>query len=323
MSYDPKIYSEVRQRFAEKEQRARLEAEQREIEVRSEIPKLIEIDKQLQSTGFRIMSLLKTESRLTPEERVAAIRKENEGLLAEKERLMAAAGFPADYCEPKFECPVCRDAGFKDDRTMCGCLRKALLIASAEQSGIGYLLKKQSFKNFDLSFYEDKVKIAKTVSICREFADKLQGNLLLMGGTGLGKTHLSSAIVGQALKNGRYALYVTAAELLRDYEHEQFLRGRGDESPDRTEKYRECELLVIDDLGSEMTTQFSMAALYTILNDRISRGAATLVSTNLGPAELRERYIDRIASRLLGEFTVRTFEGKDVRQQKKEIPFQQ
>lgn len=315
MSYDPKVYSEVRRRFAEKEQRARLEAEQREIEVRSEIPALIKIDQQLQSTGFRIMAGIK-ESGMTPEERVAAIRKENEHLLAEKERLMTAAGFPADYCEPRFECPICKDSGFREDGSICGCLRKALLIASAEQSGIGYLLEKQTFKNFDLSFYEDKVKIAKTVSICREFADKLRGNLLLMGGTGLGKTHLSSAIVGQALKNGHYAVYVTAAELLRDYEHEQFLRARGDDSPDRTEKYRSCELLVIDDLGSEMTTQFTMAALYTVLNDRISRGAATLVSTNLGSAELRERYIDRIASRLLGEFTVRTFEGKDVRQQK-------
>ena len=137
-----------------------------------------------------------------------------------------------------------------------------------------------------------------------------------MGATGLGKTHLSTAIAGAAMRAEFSVIYESAPNILADFQYEQFGRGYSDRTPVRTDKYFGADLLIIDDLGSEMSNQFTVSVIYNLLNTRLNQGLSTLINTNLSPKELVERYDRRITSRILGEFTLFTLEGRDVRMQK-------
>ncbi|MBQ2766264.1 MAG: ATP-binding protein, partial [Clostridia bacterium] len=141
-------------------------------------------------------------------------------------------------------------------------------------------------------------------------------NVFFCGTTGLGKTHLSTAIAKTLIERGFDVVYDTAQNILSDFEYERFGRSYGDDSESRTDKYFDCDLLIIDDLGTEMTNQFTVSCLYNIINTRINHSKSMLISTNLTQNEIRERYSDRITSRLFGDFMVMRFVGKDIRLQK-------
>ena len=154
--------------------------------------------------------------------------------------------------------------------------------------------------------------------ICRDYAENFKPgasrNLLFIGNTGLGKTHLSTAIAKKVIEGGCDVVYDTAQNIFADFEIEHFSRNRDEE--DRTSRYFDCDLLIIDDLGSEMSNQFTVSVLYLLINTRLNRGLSTMISTNLNQKELRERYWDRITSRLFGEYRILLFLGTDVRAQK-------
>ena len=137
----------------------------------------------------------------------------------------------------------------------------------------------------------------------------------MFGGTGLGKTHLSSAIAKRVIEKGNDVFYVTAVNMVGDFESEQF----GSSQPQKgelTDRYFDCDLLIIDDLGTELSNQFTVSCLYNLLNVRINRGLATVISTNLSQQELFKKYNDRITSRIIGEFRILPFSGTDIRLQK-------
>ena len=322
MGYDPKIYEQVRKEFAEARQAREDEAKARQAEVEERVPGVREVSRRLASAGIRIWE----ESRKggTPEEmraRLDALKEENLALQGEKAKLLEAAGYPAEYPKLRFACPRCQDTGFYGppfQQQMCDCMKEALCRASVRATGIGALIDTQTFDNFNTGYYTDVGRAKRNLARCRSFAANPAGNLLLLGATGLGKTHLSSAIAGVAIAAPYYVVYETAGALFAAFHHEQFgRRSYDDDREDRTAKYFECELLILDDLGAEMITNHTISALYLLLNDRINRRAPMVVSTNLSPGELTERYTDRIASRLLGEFDPVIFEGNDIRQLKK------
>ena len=148
-----------------------------------------------------------------------------------------------------------------------------------------------------------------------ESFDKTGKNLLFIGGTGLGKTHLSTAIAARAIERGFDVVYETAQNVIADFEYDRFKSGYG-ESESRSERYLACDLLIMDDLGAELTNQFTVSSLYNIINTRINLGKSMLISTNLGQKNLFERYDERITSRLFGEFDPYLFRGVDIRRQK-------
>jgi DNA replication protein DnaC len=150
-----------------------------------------------------------------------------------------------------------------------------------------------------------------------EFSEKTSDNILLTGATGLGKTHLSTAIGQEVIRRGFDCVYVSAQNLLSDFEYERFGRSYRDDSPDRTEGYFRCDLLIIDDFGTEMGNQFTVASLYNLINSRMNAGKPMIINTNLSSGEIRSRYDDRIASRLFGEFIFFRIQGTDIRQQKR------
>lgn len=321
MGYNKQNFKRIREEYATKHLVAEEAAEGRRAELHMRLPRVAEIDRELGKTGVRIMGagLLPKAQR---EAEIERLHEENDRLLAEREALLLAAGYPTDYSDVKYECEACGDSGYVGIR-MCDCMRNALVLAGFESSGIAKLLETQTFESFSLDYYQNDPKIyanmERVLSVMRAYAESFDPtrsqSLALFGGTGLGKTHLSSAVAREVLKKGYDVLYVTALDLMADFEAEQFGQ-RSVARGELTDKYFECDLLIIDDLGTELVNQFTVSVVYNLLNIRINRKAPTILSTNLGQKELLAKYNDRITSRIFGEFRPLLFLGADVRMQK-------
>ena len=321
MAYNKNNFRKIKEEYATKHVIAEQAAELRRAEIHTALPEVARIDAQLARTGLALMS-----AALQDEEQrellFASLKEQNIRLNAERDRLLVAAGYPADYTDVKYDCPACSDSGYVDIR-MCECMKKALTLAGFESSGISKLLETQTFDNFSLDYYADKPEVYRTMSgifeFVKSYAEKFDpeksDNLFLMGGTGLGKTHLSSAVARRIIERGFDVFYVTAINMVSDFEAEQFGNHRGVRG-EFTDKYFECDLLIVDDLGTELTNQFTVSCLYNVLNMRINRHLPTLISTNLMQNELMQKYSERITSRILGEFRILPFLGTDIRLQK-------
>ena len=255
--------------------------------------------------------------------RIAAVRKTNEELRHVRAELLISHGYPADYTEIRYECPLCNDSGFVDTK-MCICMKKKLVEAGFEASGMGNLLREQSFENFDLTYYQSDPaalrRMEQILARMRYYTETFEagksGNLVLFGGTGLGKTHLSSAVARRVIERGCDVFYVSAVSMLSDFERERFGNSAGGETGVGTDRYFSCDLLIIDDLGTDVNNQFTTSVLYNLINTRLNKRQSTIINTNLTQDEFRKRYWDRITSRVLGEYNVLIFLGTDVRAQK-------
>ena len=321
MGYNKQNFKRIREEYANKHLIAEQAAEQRRKELHDKLPRVAEIDRLLARTGLNIMGagLLPEKQRI---EQIERLHRENETLNAERAKLLAAAGYAADYSDVRYECPWCGDSGYVGIK-MCECMRNAIIMAGFESSGISRLLEKQTFDSFSLDYYKNDPKIfanmERVFSIMKlyaeEFSPETSPGLALFGGTGLGKTHLSSAVAREVLKKGYDVLYVTALDMVADFEIEQF-GTRSITKGERTDKYFECDLLIIDDLGTEVANQFTVSVIYNLLNTRINRKTPTIISTNLTQKDLLSKYNDRITSRIFGEFRPLLFLGEDVRMQK-------
>jgi DNA replication protein DnaC len=232
-----------------------------------------------------------------------------------------------------YMCPKCRDAGYVG-ADICGCLME--LYKSEQRKSLSNLLKlgDETFHSFDLSYYDDvsrdpdaAVSPRRCMEIiyetCVEYArrfGKNSVNLFFNGPPGLGKTFLSACIARVVADGGYSVVYDTAGSVFAKFEEVRFSRG-GDTEDVRREisRYLECDLFILDDLGTEMTTAFTVSALYEVVNTRLIEGRKTIVSSNLTVRELGVRYSEQIASRLGGEYQVLTFRGDDVRRKKNAV----
>ena len=321
MARENPAYARIREEYATKYLIAREEADLRRAEIHLAIPAVAEIDRALGKTGLSLM-----EASMQGEDvqaRIAAVRRTNEDLRHVRAELLTAHGYPADYTEVRYECPLCNDSGFVDTR-MCICMKKKLVEAGFEASGMGNLLREQSFENFDLTYYQSDPtalrRMEQILARMRLYTETFEagksGNLVLFGGTGLGKTHLSSAVARGVIERGCDVFYVSAVSMLSDFERERFGNSAGGETGVGTDRYFSCDLLIIDDLGTEVNNQFTTSVLYNLINTRLNKRQSTIINTNLTQDEFRKRYWDRITSRVLGEYTVLPFLGTDVRAQK-------
>ncbi len=312
---------EVRQRIADRRLAAEEAAEERRREVENKSAEIREIDAQLARTARRVFEI----SAAGPDgvrEKMAELRRENEELLAERRAILEVLGYPGDYTEIRYTCPICQDTGY-DGTKMCACMKRELTLEGFRASGIGRLIEKQSFENFSLDYYkaskEDYERMAQNFEAAKEFAENVPpqyGNLLMMGGTGLGKTHLSTAIARRVIERGYEVRYESVQNVIAAYEHDRFRSGR-DAEDEQSRVYLDAELLILDDLGAEYVNSISLSALYHLINTRISQEKPTVINTNLMQRELQEKYSDRITSRLLGEYRVLSFYGMNVRYLKK------
>ncbi len=322
MGYNRENYKRIKDEFAAKRAAAISVAESRTEELERKYPDLKKLNLAIRETGLRIFDSA-FEAGVDIEKRVAEIEREYNENISFRSKFLEAYGYPTDYLDAKYECSACKDEGFDDDGKMCICMKRALALATYKSSGIGKLIEKQSFDNFKLDYYEkgkERDNMKAVLEDCRAYAggfnSKTAENLLFFGTTGLGKTHLSTSIAKEVIDRGFDVVYVTAQDLFEDFEHDKFSRNYSSTQENSTEKYFECDLLIIDDLGTELSNQFTVSCLYNLINSRINSEKPMIINTNLNQNDLRDRYADRITSRLFGEFSVMCFFGKDIRLKK-------
>ena len=312
--YSYENYSQVKGKIEKRRTDARAEADYRNEMLREKSPEIAKIDAELSSTGLLLFKAACSGGS------VAEIRERNAALCKRRKEVVVSLGYPEDYTEVKYTCGKCSDTGFDEDGKMCSCFKEELVKATIASSGIGKLIEKQSFENFDLDWYKktpgsyDRMAaiLAEAKLYVKNFPKK-RGNLLLLGTTGTGKTHISTSIAADVIKQGYDVVYDTAQNIFSDFEFDRFKNGYGREES-RCDKYMECDLLIIDDLGTEFSSQFTLSCLYNLINTRQNRGLGTIISTNLDVDDLSERYEARIYSRLLGEnCKVLPFDGVDHR----------
>lgn len=326
MSYDAAVLRRAAARLEDQCRRRRQELELRRAEVELRIPKVAQIDARLRNTMLNVARA--TFQGGDPTETINALRDENLALQAEREQLLTAAGYPADVLEDKPACVKCGDKGWVG-ADMCDCLK--ILCTQEQIKELSKLLDlgEQSFENFRLDYYSTEMdpawgisprdNMARVQELCKNYAQKFGkfyfDNLYLYGRPGLGKTFLSACIARVVSENGFSVVYDTVNNVLSAFESRKFSRDEEDarDAREETNRYLNCDLLILDDLGSEMTTTFTQSTLYTLLNDRLVAGRRTVVSSNMGPDEVRRRYQPQIASRLLGEFRALPFFGEDIR----------
>ena len=325
MSYNREDYIRIKAESSQKYLRAQNLATERRGELYAAIPEVWKLDGMLSRTGMEIMEVIRNGS-TNMQAKMEEIRRRNEELLARRGELLRSHGYPENYSDIQYECDKCGDTGFVDTK-MCDCMRRALILAGYESSGLGALIRTQSFDNFSLDYYRQKPQeyeiMTRNYHTVRRYAEQfsmskkhLPQSLLFLGGTGLGKTHLSTAVARTVIARGYDVFYNSAVGMISDFECRRFGNGLAQGDGDDTARYTECDLLIIDDLGTEVVNQFTLSCLYHVLNTRLNLQKPTLISTNLTSGELRKIYSDRITSRLLGEYLLIPFYGTDVRRQK-------
>ena len=330
MAYDGKIMRRALLRYEEDRQERETRFQQRREAVLNRQPRLRQIEGELRSTTSRIISGALRQG-TDPRPVIERLRQENLSLQAERKKLLEEMDLPEHYLEEIPECVFCSDTGYREGR-VCRCLRR--YYSQEQQKELSRMLDlgSQSFDSFSLDWYSDRVEPGaprsarshmeeRVYNHCAEFAHRFgkkgAENLLLFGAPGLGKTHLSAAIAREVSEEGWSVVYDTAAHVFSCFEQEKFNRDEDGESASDVERILNCDLLILDDLGTEMVTTFVQSALYQIINTRLMEKRSTIISTNLTPDKIAQRYSQQIASRIEGEYHLLPFVGEDIRKQKK------
>ena len=260
---------------------------------------------------------------------ISAIRQKNLDLQAQRAELLHTLGYSPDDLDDKPACPKCGDTGWVGTE-MCTCLKELCAQEQIKElSSLLNLTDEQTFDQARLDVYSDQVwpdmgtspraNMEKVIALCRAYAQQFGHfplkNLFLSGATGLGKTFLSGCIAREVSERGFSVVYDTAISLFAAFESRKFSRDmeEGRQARDETRRYLHCDLLILDDLGSELTTPFVQSALYELINSRLVGDKATVISSNLTMDEVRARYSAQVSSRLAGEYRTLPFFGEDIR----------
>ena len=330
MGYDANVLRRATQRLEQgrRERRERVENLRRDAYARQ--PKLERLDRQLQQTMAQLVAAALRQGE-DPAQAVRAVKEENLAIQQERAVLLGALGLPEDALDDKPACPLCGDTGWQGAK-MCRCLRE--LCAREQIAELSKLLDlgEQSFDTFRMDYYSQtpwpggtspRENMELVYEVCLNYAQKFGRfpirNLFLTGAPGLGKTFLSACIARTVSEKGHSVVYDTAGNIFAQFEVRKFQRDSADgqEARDETRRYLNCDLLILDDLGSELVTQFTQSALYELVNSRLVGEKHTVISTNLTLEEAARRYPPQIASRLEGEYHALHFFGDDIRLLKK------
>ena len=333
MSYDAAIVQRASARLARRKEireRRRWDLEQ---ELYRRQPRLRELDRAIGGTMAELAGLAISGKPIQADgPEIADIRRRNLELQAQRAELLHTLGYEPDALDPTPACTKCGDSGWAGAE-MCTCLKE--LCAQEQMKALTALLNLTDEQNFDrlrLDVYSDqpwegkrspRENMKRVVTVCegfaRRFPDYPLHNLLLSGGTGLGKTFLSGCIAREVSGRGYSVVYDTAISLFSTFEAKKFSRDLGQErqARDDTRRYLNCDLLILDDLGSDLTTPLAQSTLYEVVNSRLQGGKHTIISTNLSMEQIGARYTPQVVSRLAGAYQELTFYGDDIRRMRR------
>ena len=251
-------------------------------------------------------------------------------LREQKALIIRAAGYPDDYLELHYRCPDCRDTGLVDGRK-CHCFLQAQMKLLHAQSNLEDVLERENFKALSYEYYDDTeilpqlgitnaAYMRRVVAGCREFVrdfDKKHDNLLFTGSTGVGKTFLTNCIARELMDDFHSVIYLTASDLFDVFSRNKFDYDNAEDMKDMYRFILDCDLLIIDDLGTELNNSFTSSQLFYCINERMNMSRSTIISTNLTLARLRDSYTDRVTSRIMSGYRIIPLYGGDIRLLKK------
>ncbi len=318
-------YEELMRMYERRRFRNLHDRDMRRDQIYNEIPAISEIDNQMAET-----SASQAEKVIAGNFAALTELKKHLGeLRQEKALLLEKAGYPKDYLEMHYTCPDCQDTGYVDG-TKCRCFKQAAVDLLYTQSGIKERLEEENFDTLSYDYYSPtelhpkngksvREHMTQVAARCKAYAEhfsKDKGSLLFTGSTGSGKTFMSNCIAKSLLDQGFSVIYLTAAELFDIFSKQTFSRNELPEF-DIDQYILECDLLIIDDLGTEFPNAFTITKLFYCINERLSRKKGTVISTNLSYRDLADLYSERIASRVISYYQMIDFCGQDIRIQKK------
>ncbi|MTV50567.1 hypothetical protein GJ688_16600 [Heliobacillus mobilis] len=291
-------------------------------------PRLAELDRRLRQIGIRLV-----QSAVGPmkADEIEALQQERQSLSGIRQSFLQERRIDLSLFEVHWDCPLCQDKGWSDFGVKCACLIQEEIDEAFAQSGLTDEMKHQTFDTFDLSWYRRQgepglrlaEKMGSIVRVCQEFSEAMirgtcKTNLFLHGAVGTGKTHLSSAIANRLLTAGNSVIYRTISQIMASIMEAKFDFQNQGRQPEVITALRKVDLVIIDDLGTEKTTDFVVSELFELVNDRLRLGKPMVVSTNIQLSEIPAIYGHRLADRLITQSMVMKFEGKSVRQLKRE-----
>lgn len=317
-------YDAIMREYSQRQLSDRHALEGRRHKAYEAIPRLAEIDSEEASlSASRVRSLLCGQS-----SSLGDLKEQIDQLSRERASLLCANGFPSDHLEMHYVCPHCQDTGYVDGKK-CSCFKQIEIDLLYNQSNIRDILEKENFVHFSFEWYSDTIRNKTTGLSARETAriaydtaqefvrnfDSCFQNLFLYGSTGVGKTFLSNCIAGELLKSSHSVLYFSAFDLFDCLAQETF--SHREESFGSVNPVFDCDLLIIDDLGTELNNSFVSSQLFLCVNERILRKKPTIISTNLTLEEFSNAYSERTMSRITSNYQLLKLIGKDIRIEKK------
>lgn len=321
---DKKLYNKIFREYENLRDKNQLESLKRREKIYKEIPEIKTIDETVKSLGIEGMR----ENYLNPNSnRGKNIKIEIEELRNIKRNMLVKGNYPANYLDEIYKCTNCKDTGFDSRNLRCSCFKQKLANELYKMSNLQYVLSKENFSTFNINVFSNSQFEAEGITprenmeeilfivkgFLKEFDSKEEMNLLFYGTTGLGKTFLCNCIAKELLDKNYTVIYQTAFTILDILERKKFNKDSNESHELQYELLFDSDLLIIDDLGTEMANTFTTSEIFNIVNTRIISGKKTIISTNLTPRELSQNYTDRIFSRVFDKFVPIRFFGKDLR----------
>lgn len=316
MGYPKELYDIVRGRYESRRFEAKNRREQHKIEVYRKIPRILEIEKEMSRLGLSILGSAFDENKKTvTSEQAIEI---TSALQKEKEELLISNGFTADYLSMIYRCPACMDTGVISTG-YCDCFKAELSKEALKMANLPLMADTQTFDSFNVSNYPEEFQedmqavLEHCMSFARNFKVNSGENIYMYGSPGLGKTYLSGCIAKEVIDKGYSVFYQPAYKIFRIFEDYKFNSENKQLNKAHIDRIMNTDLLIIDDLGAEMSTAFTAEVLFDLINTRLNSKQSTIINTNLDFPELEAIYSERISSRIFGSYALLEFNGEDLR----------